>query len=173
VIGVRIPGTALMEGEPARGRAPLLADARVTPCRSSRPSSSEDEPARSAGPGRKPGGRQQRGDSNSPSSAISRLFTPGGGADPAEREPAGWRAPPRKRLAARAVGLGTSSFLDGRCAAGAATGLESPCGLSRLEDRHFHLPLAATQPVDGAVLIRRYRSVRLRGGQLGRIPSAL
>jgi hypothetical protein len=33
-------------------------------------------------------------------------------------------------------------------------------------DRHFHLPLAATQPVDGAALIRRYRSVQLRGGQL-------
>jgi hypothetical protein len=33
--------------------------------------------------------------------------------------------------------------------------------------------MAATQPVDGAALIRRYRSVRLRGGQLGRIPSVL
>ncbi len=30
--------------------------------------------------------------------------------------------------------------------------------------RHLRLPLAATQPVDGACLIRRYRAVRLRGG---------
>ncbi len=46
MFGVRIPGTVLMEGEPARGRAPLLADVRVVLCRSSRPPSSEDEPAR-------------------------------------------------------------------------------------------------------------------------------
>ena len=43
-----------------------------------------------------------------------------------ERDPAGWRAPPRKRLAVQAVGVGTSSFLFGRCAAGAAAGFEHP-----------------------------------------------
>jgi hypothetical protein len=40
-------------------------------------------------------------------------------------------------------------------------------------DTSIFLSMAATQPVDGAALIRRYRSVQLRGGQPGRIPSGL
>lgn len=36
---------------------------------------------------------------------------------------------------------------------------------SHLGYRHLHLPLATTQLVEGACLIRRYRAVRSRGGQ--------
>src|SRR5262245_16662497 len=35
-------------------------------------------------------------------------------------------------------------------------------------NRHLHLPLATTQLVEGACLIRRYCAVRSRGGQLWR-----
>jgi hypothetical protein len=70
-----------------------------------------------------------------------------------ESEPVRWQAPPRKRTGARER-------------AGA-------------QDLHS-LPLATTQLVDGACLIRRYRAVRSRGGQpwltlatAGRWPSRL
>ena len=58
---------------------------------------------------------------------------------------------------------------NGRRAAGAAAGFEHPRRLPSREARHLRLPLATTQPVEGAALIRRYGSVRLRGGQLRRI----
>jgi hypothetical protein len=40
-------------------------------------------------------------------------------------------------------------------------------------DTSIFLSMATAHPVVGAALIRRYSSVRLRGGQLGRIPSVL
>ena len=75
-----------------------------------------------------------------------------------ESEPAGDagsapKADGRTRVAVRV--RRSPRWINGRCAAGAATGLEIPCRLSRLEDRHFRLPLATTQPVEGAALIRR------------------
>ena len=53
------------------------------------------------------------------------------------------------------------------------SGFESPGRYSRRANRHLHLPLAATQPVDGAALIQRYRQVRSLGARPGRIPSLL
>jgi len=91
-----------------------------------------------------------------------------------ESEPAGARGPFRRRIGVRALGIVPSALRRGRCAAGAAAGFEpSRRVISHGLDTSVFRSMAATQPVDGAALIRRYRSVRLRGGQLGRIPSAL
>jgi hypothetical protein len=43
--------------------------------------------------------------------------------------------------------------------------LKAGTGREAREDRHLYPLLAATQLVDGACLIRRYRAVRSRGGQ--------
>jgi hypothetical protein len=51
--------------------------------------------------------------------------------------------------------------------------LKARAGDARKIDTSAFRLMAAAQPVDGAALIRRYRSVQLRGGQLGSIPSAL
>ena len=93
-----------------------------------------------------------------PSSAISGLFTPGRRAA-LESEPARERAPFRRRIGVRALGIVSSALRSGRCAAGAAAGpepsrRESPCG-----DRHLHLPLNGRDPAgrrgrsDKAVLL--------------------
>ena len=49
-VGVRVPGTVLMESEPVRDRASLLTTARLAPWCSSHPFSSEDEPVRRLAP---------------------------------------------------------------------------------------------------------------------------
>lgn len=61
--------------------------------------------------------------SNTPSSAIPCLFTPGRGAD-LESEPARRPGPLRRRIGVRALGFEFSALRSGRCAAGAAAGLE-------------------------------------------------
>ena len=63
-------------------------------------------------------------------------------------------------------GAGPHVSARGRCRAGARAGLERQNGISSRGARHLHLPLATTQPVDGARLISGYGAVRLRGGQL-------
>jgi hypothetical protein len=86
--------------------------------------------------------------------------------------PPGSRAPPRKRLGVTRCGSGPPlSSMEGAPPA-RQRAIKARAG-SLPEDRYFHLPLATAHPVVGAALIRRYSSVRLRGGQLGRIPSVL
>jgi hypothetical protein len=81
--------------------------------------------------------------------------------------PPGSRAPPRKRLGARALRVGTAALRPGRCAADAATGFEHPWRPGGRGARHPHLPLPGTaQLVEGAALIRRYRQVRSLGARL-------
>jgi hypothetical protein len=76
------------------------------------------------------------------------------------------RAPVRSGLGARALGIRASAFRrEDEAARRAATGL-NPAGRESAGVRVLRLPLATTQPVDGACPINRYRAVRLRGGQL-------
>jgi hypothetical protein len=63
-------------------------------------------------------------------------------------------------------GAGPPLSAQGRCRAGARAGLERQHGITSREARHLQLPLATTQPVDGARLISGYSAVRLRGGLL-------
>src|SRR5262249_48544373 len=66
-----------------------------------------------------------------------------------ESEPAGWRAPSRKRVGGRPLRVGPPLSSLGRRAAGAATGFEHPWRSRGRGARHPRLPLATTQPVEG------------------------
>jgi hypothetical protein len=86
-IGVRVPGTVLMESEPVRDRASLLTTARY--CRGVRVTHSPRKMNQSGGWPRPETGRAcKRWRSNRPSSSISGLFTPGRGADLESVQPA-------------------------------------------------------------------------------------
>ena len=85
---------------------------------------------------------------------ILRLFSPLG---TRTRRVAG-TAP--KAVGRIAVGVGTSSFLFGRCAAGAATGFEHPWRPPGRGVRHPHLPLLARQRSPG---MRRGLGFKWRG----------
>jgi len=99
-----------MESEPDRGRASLLTTARLAPWCSSHPLSSEDEPARRLAPA---GNRAAlRGGFRILRLPLPPACSHRAGEQRLERELARWQAPPRKRLAAEAVGVGTSSFLE-------------------------------------------------------------
>jgi hypothetical protein len=115
----------------------------------------EDEACGMLAPGRKPGGA-----GNCPGIKTS-LFRHGKRTLPV-------RAPVRSGLGARALGIRASAFRrEDEAARRAATGL-NPAGRESAGVRVLRLPLATTQPVDGACPINRYRAVRLRGGQLAK-----
>src|ERR1700759_1074675 len=83
-----------------------------------------------------------------------------------ESELARRQAPFRKRVAAaRRWGSGPPLSAHGwRTGRVAGSGLD-PGGRAGAGGRDLRYPLATTQLVDGACLIRRYRAVRFRGGQ--------
>ena len=83
-----------------------------------------------------------------------------------DSEAAEVRSPARTRAGVKALGGRDLRYPPGRCRAGARAGFERQYGISSRRARHLHLPLATTQPVDGARLISGYSAVRLRGGQL-------
>jgi hypothetical protein len=81
----------------------------------------------------------------------------------------GLQAPPRKRLGAQVLQFESAALLaeiNGRCAAGAATGLESPRGVipREIDTSTFRSP-GTSQLVEGAALIQRYRQVRFLGAR--------
>jgi hypothetical protein len=103
VIGVRVPGTVLMESEPDRGRASLLTTARVTPWCSSHPLSSEDDAARWRSP---PGKRAGVKALVFESPVFLHLRpVPTGPGEPWRVNPPGLRAPFRKRVVANRRGI--------------------------------------------------------------------
>ena len=127
-----------MEGEPARRRARPLSDARVTPSVSiTAPSAMEDEPAR-VRPRLEsvwaPLGAGHRALRPLPSPACSHRA----GELLLESEPARARGPFRRRIGVRALGIVSSALRSGRCAAGAAAGLEP--------SRRESLPRGSTPP---------------------------
>jgi HNH endonuclease len=86
-----------------------------------------------------------------------------------ESEPVRRQAPLRKRAAGNTVGLGTSalcSWMVNR--PGGWRPFEAGWGARAPGGRVLRHPLATTQLVEGACLIRRYRAVRSRGGQPAR-----
>lgn len=80
----------------------------------------------------------------------------------------GGRARPLSDARGHSVAFKSPAFLRGRCAAGAASGPENRRrGNPRGSTPPSSSSMATAHPVVGAALIRRYSSVRLRGGQPG------